>query len=139
MLIGEYSHTIDAKGRMNFPARFREELGEKFYVTRWLDDCLVVFAEQEWSRMSELLAQKSMVKSRDIRRFLYASAVEAEPDKQGRILIPQNLRAHAGLEKDAVVIGVGDHAEIWNAQAWANMHEQMRSGAIAEAMAELEF
>lgn len=139
MLIGEYSHNIDAKGRMNFPAKFRDELGEQFYVTRWLDDCLVAFPASEWDRIAEIIAEKSMVKSRDIRRYIYASAITAEPDKQGRILIPQNLRDHAGLEKEVVIIGVGSHAEIWNKTAWAEMSERMRSGPIAEAMEELEF
>jgi mraZ protein len=139
MMIGEYSHSLDAKGRINFPAKFREELGEQFYVTRWLDDCLVVFPNSEWNRISEILAEKSVVKSRDVLRYIYASATQAEPDKQGRILIPQNLREHARIEKEVVVIGVGTHAEIWNKDAWAAMSERMRSGPIIEAMEELEF
>lgn len=89
--------------------------------------------------MAQLLAEKSVVKSRDIFRFLYASAFEAQPDKQGRILIPQKLRAHAKLEKDAVVIGVGSHAEIWNPEVWEARNRDMGSEAIEAAMEELEF
>lgn len=88
MLIGEYSYAIDDKGRLNFPPKFREAMGGTFIVTRWLDDCLVAFPEDEWERISALLSEKSMVKSRDVQRFLYATAVEASPDKQGRILLP---------------------------------------------------
>ena len=97
MLIGEYSYAIDDKGRLNFPPKFREAMGGTFIVTRWLDDCLVAFPEDEWERISALLSEKSMVKSRDVQRFLYATAVEASPDKQGRILLPANLRQHAKL------------------------------------------
>ena len=161
MLIGEYSYAIDDKGRLNFPPKFREAMGGTFIVTRWLDDCLVAFPEDEWERISALLSEKSMVKSRDVQRFLYATAVEASPlsskqardwihvmlsgaykeipDKQGRILLPANLRQHAKLEKDVTVIGVGRHAEIWNTQAWQQMNERLRSGPIAAAMEELEF
>ena len=112
MLFGEHRCMLDDKGRVNFPARFRDEMGDSFIVTRWLDDCLVAFPEDEWERISALLSEKSMVKSRDVQRFLYATAVEASPDKQGRILLPANLRQHAKLEKDVTVIGVGRHAEI---------------------------
>lgn len=139
MLIGTYQHNIDAKGRMNFPAKFREELGEKFYITLWLDDCLVAFPEHEWNRLASLLAEKSVVKSRDIFRYLYANAILAEPDKQGRILIPQQLRAHAGLEKEASVLGVGSHVEIWNPDKWNARNSQLRAENIAAAMEELEF
>lgn len=118
MLIGEYSYAIDDKGRLNFPPKFREAMGGTFIVTRWLDDCLVAFPEDEWERISALLSEKSMVKSRDVQRFLYATAVEASPDKQGRILLPARLREHAGLEKEVVAIGVMSRVELWSKEAW---------------------
>ncbi len=139
MLIGEYSCVLDDKGRLNFPAKFREEMGDSFIVTRWLDDCLVAFPPDEWERISSLLAEKSVVKTRDIQRFLYAGAAEAKPDKQGRILVPAPLRGHAGLDHDAVVIGVGRHAEIWDAEAWRRMNDKLDSKAIERAMEELDF
>ncbi|MEG1697977.1 MAG: division/cell wall cluster transcriptional repressor MraZ [Oscillospiraceae bacterium] len=139
MFLGEYNYAIDDKGRLNFPPKFREQMGDSFIVTRWLDDCLVAFPQNEWQRISQLLLEKSMVKSRDIQRFLYASAIEASADKQGRILLPQALREHAGLVKDVSVIGVGSHAEIWSTEAWQSMNERMRSGPIAKAMEEMEF
>ena len=139
MLIGEYSYAIDEKGRLGFPPKFREEMGGSFIVTRWLDDCLVAFSSGEWERISSILMEKSMVKSRDVQRFLYSGATEAVPDKQGRILLPANLRRHARLEKDVVVIGVGRYAEIWDARAWQIKDEDMRGGPITAIMEELEF
>ncbi len=139
MLMGEYSYAIDEKGRLGFPPKFREEMGGSFIVTRWLDDCLIAFSSGEWERISALLSEKSMVRSRDVQRFLYSGATQAVPDRQGRILLPANLRRHAGLEKDVAVIGVGSHAEIWDARAWQEKNESLRGGPIAAIMEELEF
>ena len=139
MLMGEYRCTLDDKGRVNFPAKFRDEMGDSFIVTRWLDDCVIAFPEDEWERIAEKLAEKSVVKSRNVQRFLYSGAGEATPDKQGRILIPVPLREHAKLKKDVVVIGVGRYAEIWDADAWSGMNEGMASGDIAQAMEGLDF
>ena len=139
MLMGEYSYAIDEKGRLGFPPKFREEMGGSFIVTPWLDDCLIAFSSGEWERISALLSEKSMVRSRDVQRFLYSGATQAVPDRQGRILLPANLRRHAGLEKDVAVIGVGNHAEIWDARAWQEKNESLRGGPIAAIMEELEF
>ncbi len=139
MLMGEYNYAIDEKGRLNFPAKFREKMGAEFVVTRWLDDCLVAFPEDEWQRITELLAARSIVKTRDIQRFLYAAAEQVTPDKQGRILLGPALRAHAGLQKDVTVIGVGGHAEIWDTAAWQKKQASLSSEDIEAAMAELDF
>lgn len=139
MLIGEQRCAMDEKGRLSFPAKFRDDMGESFIVTRWLDDCLVAFPESEWERISALLAEKSMVKSRDVQLFLYSGATEAKPDKAGRILIPAELREHAGLEKDICVIGVRRHVEIWDAAAWKAKRTKLASSTIAKAMEELDF
>ena len=85
MLTGQYDYTIDDKGRLNFPAKVREEMGPIFTVTRWLDGCLVAFPQQEWNRLDDLIAGKSLVKPRNLKRVLYASAAQVQPDKQGRI------------------------------------------------------
>lgn len=140
MLMGEYDYAIDAKGRLNFPARFREEMGERFVVTRWLDGCLVAFPMQEFEQVAEAFAQKGMAKSRDIQRFLFAAAEEVSPDKQGRILLPAVLRKHAGLDKDVTIIGNRNHAEIWDTAAWRAYNEQLEtdSAALAATMEELE-
>ncbi len=139
MLIGEQSCTMDDKGRLNFPSRFRDDMGDTFIIARWLDNCIVAFPNDEWQRIATLLKERSEAKTRNIRRYLFASANEVEPDKQGRILIPAALRQHAGLEKDIVIIGAGSHAEIWSADAWRQLNDDMDSDDIALAMEELEF
>lgn len=138
VLIGEHRCALDEKGRLNFPARFRDEMGESFIVTKWLDECLVAFPAGEWERVSTLLSEKSMVKSRNVQRFLYAGAAEATPDKQGRVLVPAPLRQHASLKKDVVVIGVGRYAEIWDAVAWDEMTSRLDSSTIEAAMEEMD-
>lgn len=139
MLIGEYNYAMDEKGRLNFPPKFREQMGKEFVVTRWLDECLVAFPQSEWQRITETLMGKSMVKTRDIQRFLFSAAEEVSPDKQGRILLGAALRAHAKLEKEVTVIGVGNYAEIWNTAAWTAKQQSLGSADIEEAMAELDF
>lgn len=138
MLMGRYDYAIDAKGRLNFPARFRQEMGETFVVTRWLDDCLVAFPQNEFERMAETLAAKGMVKSREIQRFLFSAAAEVQPDSHGRILLPANLRRHAHLEKDATIIGSRNHAEIWDTAMWNSHEEAMDQQSILAAMEELD-
>lgn len=137
--MGEYNYTIDDKGRLNFPAKFREKMGAEFVVTRWLDDCLVAFPEEEWQRITDILRSRSMVKTRDIQRFLFASAQEVSPDKQGRILLEPALRAHAGLQKEVTVIGVGSYAEIWDTAAWRKKQQSLSGADIEAAMEELDF
>lgn len=139
MLMGEYNYTIDEKGRLNFPAKFREKMGGQFVVTRWLDDCLVAFPEAEWQRITDILRSKSMVKTRDIQRFLFAAAQEVTPDKQGRILLESALRTHAGLRKEVTVIGVGNYAEIWDTAAWQRKQQSLSGADIEAAMEELDF
>lgn len=139
MLIGEYNHSVDTKGRINFPAKFREELGTEFYVTCWMEDCLIVLDKQSMERISERLALQSTVKSRKMRRYFFPNATLAEPDKQGRILLPANLRTYAGIEKDAVVIGAGNYAEIWTPERWNDEINEIRTGPLEELMEELDF
>ena len=140
MLIGQYQHNIDAKGRVIVPSKFREALGEKFIVTRGLDHCLFVYAQSRWL---ELVAKIETLPwtSADVRRFsrfFMAGASECEIDNQGRILIPQTLREYAHLEKQIVSIGVGDRVEIWNRETWEsyNQEETDAENELAERMAE---
>ena len=137
MLTGQYDYNIDDKGRLNFPAKFREEMGATFTVTRWLDGCLVAFPEKEWGRMQALIEEKSLVKARNLKRILYASAVQVQPDKQGRILLPGHLRGHAKLDKDVTIIGVGSYAEIWDTAAWRKLEEDIDDDALAAAKEEM--
>ena len=103
MLVGEFQHNIDAKGRMIMPAKFRDELGERFVITKGLDKCLFVFSQEEWEKLDQKLSEQSLSKGRKIQRFFYGGMTECELDKQGRILVPQTLREYADLIKDAVV------------------------------------
>lgn len=120
MFMGEYNHTIDAKGRLIVPSRFREQLGDEFVVTAGLDGCLFVYADEEWKRFEEKLyaLPVSNPGARKFSRFFLASACTCEVDKQGRILLPAKLRSMANLEKDVVLAGVGSRIEIWDKARW---------------------
>ncbi len=120
MFIGEYNHTIDAKGRLIIPSRYREELGENFKVTKGFDGCLFAYDNSDWNRLQEKLAALPLAnkESRVLNRFFLGSAMDAEFDKQGRILVTAPLRDHAGLNKDVVLVGVGNHIEIWSRERW---------------------
>ena len=120
MFMGEYSHTIDAKGRVILPAKFRDELGSSFVVTRGLEGCLSVYTMEAWinlaNGMKKLKASKENVRA--FKRFLFGSAAEVEFDRQGRILIPGTLREYALLKKDVTILGTGDKIEIWAQEAY---------------------
>ena len=135
MFMNEYSHSIDAKGRMILPARFREELGENFILSRGLDECLVIYPADRWESMTDKLRKLPSTKKavRELRRFLIGQSMEVECDRQGRILIPANLQAYAKLTKEAKIIGVGDTIEIWNPE----IHESLEdSGEDMSDLAE---
>ena len=139
MFMSEYSHSIDAKGRVIVPAKFREELGETFVVTQGLDGCLFVFPNEEWKNFEEKLKTLPMANkdARKFVRFFLAGAALAEVDKQGRILIPSVLREFADITKDAVLIGVGSRVEIWSKERWEGTATYEDMDEIAEHMAEL--
>ena len=136
MLIGEYEHTLDAKGRISMPARLRRDMGEMFIVTKGLDGCLFVFSQTEWLNFEEKLKSLPLSdkNARNFVRFFLAGATECELDKQGRFLIPGNLRLAAKLEKDAVIIGVGTRLEIWDKTIWNNKDSEISADEIAENM-----
>ena len=138
MLIGEYQHNIDAKGRVIVPSKFREDLGECFYIAKGLDHCLFVFSPEEWARLQEKVRAMPISKARGLQRFFFSGAAEVVPDKQGHILIPQILRDHAGLTRDVTFIGASSRAEIWNTAAWERFNSDLTEDSIAEAMDELE-
>ena len=139
VLIGEYSSTIDAKGRFNFPSKLREDLGESFIVTKGLDECLFVYSLEEWERLEEKIKDLPMSKARAMQRFLFASANVVQADKQGRILVPQKLREFAQLDKEITVIGASYRVEIWNAQRWEESCSQFTSDSLSDSMDELGF
>jgi MraZ protein len=139
--MGEYNHSIDAKGRIIVPSKFREKLGEQFIVTKGLDGCLWVFSSEEWNAFTEKLTSLPVANkaARNFNRFFLAGATEAEADKTGRILIPQVLRDYAKLDKDAVLIGAGQRVEIWNKQAWEEVSTFDDVDELAEQMGEWGF
>lgn len=139
MLTGEYNHTIDPKGRVIIPAKLREKLGDRFYVTKGLDGCLFVFDEQEWKVFEEKLGSLPLSnnEARIFVRFFLSGVIEAEIDKQGRITLPANLREHAELEKDVVLVGAARRAEIWSKARWDNANATIDADEIAKHMQEL--
>lgn len=120
MFMGEFEHNIDAKGRIIVPAKFREGLGEKFVVTRGLDQCLFAYPLEEWQILEEKLKKLPLTKrdARAFTRFFFSGAIECEVDKQGRINIPQPLRKYAKLDKECTVIGVSSRIEFWSTEVW---------------------
>ncbi|HOA80288.1 MAG TPA: division/cell wall cluster transcriptional repressor MraZ [Defluviitaleaceae bacterium] len=140
MFMGEYQHTIDNKGRLIIPAKFREELGDSFVVTKGLDSCLFVYPNSEWRIFEEKLRSLPITNSnaRKFVRFFLAGAVECNVDKQGRILIPNNLRTYSGLDKDVILIGVTNRVEIWSKDNWDDYNnEAFDASELAENMQEL--
>ncbi len=138
MLIGEYEHSLDAKGRLIMPAKLRQDIGDKFVITKGLDGCLFGFSKQEWTNFEEKLKTLPLTNknARDFVRFFLSGATECEIDKQGRFLIVANLRQYASMEKEVVIIGVGTRIEIWNKQKWDsyNSEENISADEIAENM-----
>jgi MraZ protein len=140
MLLGEYAHTIDDKNRLTLPAKFRDGFADGGVVTRGLDGCLYLYSRDEWerlvqSRLAELdpLAEEGRL----MQRYFFSAAAEAEPDKQGRIMVPAALIEHARLGREVVVAGVYDHLEIWDRAAWREHLKQVEGSAqhVAERLA----
>ena len=130
MFMGEYNHTIDAKGRLIIPSRFRELLGEEFVLTRGLDGCLSIYPMDEWVAFEEKLRALPLTNkdARTFSRFFVAGATTCQLDKQGRILVPQTLRQFAGLDKDVVLTGNLNRIEVWSKELALLLHSQ--SGAL---------
>ncbi len=139
MFMGEYNHTIDPKGRVIVPVKFREALGDEFVVTKGLDGCLFVYDKSEWTAFEEKLKTLPITNkdARNFVRFFLAGATTVEVDKQGRILLPAVLREFAELVKDVVLIGVASRVEIWSKERWGGTATFDDMEDIAEHMAEL--
>ena len=139
MFMGEYNHTIDAKGRLIIPAKFREVLGDEFVVTKGMDGCLFVFDNSEWQVFAGKLRSLPMIDKevRQFTRFFLAGAASVEVDKQGRILLPSVLRDFAGITKDTVLIGVGSRIEIWSKDRWEGTVTYQDMDEISTHMVEL--
>ncbi len=135
---GEYSHSIDAKGRLIIPSKFRDLLGDQFVVTKGFDGCLFVFDQEGWDAFEEKLRNLPMdiPGARQLGRFFMAGADDVEVDKQGRILLKSNWLQHAGIEKEAVVAGVGNRVEIWSKDKWEEATSFDDIDSIAAKMSE---
>ncbi len=133
-MTGSWKCTLDAKGRLAVPAKLRTELGERFYVTKGADNCLSAYSETEWARMADKVSQMPSARARVLKRMLFANAVTCEPDGQGRIIIPKELREYASLEHDISFIGVGEWAEIWNSKTWEEFNNSMTAEDLAAAL-----
>ena len=140
MFFGEFNHTVDEKGRVTIPARFRPPLAQGGFVTRGLDGCLALYSNEEWeiqaAKVNALPTTDRRV--RDFRRFIFGSASEAAPDRQGRILIPAYLRQYAHIDSEVTVVGNNTYVEIWNPETWQTMRQGVENDEDnAERWAEL--
>jgi len=142
MFYGEFEHSIDRKGRLILPAKFREtaknQFVERFFVTRGLDNCLFMFSEEEWRSQENKFKTMSFTKqqSRTFNRLLFSGAVEVGPDKQGRILLPQYLKDFAEIKRDVIIVGVSNRIEIWSKDKWRDFYSNSRQSfeEIAEKL-----
>lgn len=142
MFIGEYKHTVDAKGRVSMPARFREELGESFFITRGMENCLFIYDQTEWAAMDDKISKLRLTakNARAFQRMFYAGAMEVAPDKQGRILIPTHLREFAKIDKDVMIVGVSNRIEVWSKDRWEEYmaSDSMNYDDLAEALEDFD-
>ena len=144
MFVGEYYHNIDAKGRIIVPAKFREKLGEQFIIAKGFEGCLFVYPMEDWQELTEKMAllPSNQKNARSLQRRFLSGAAEAEPDKQGKVLLTSLHREYANLTKEVAIIGVGKRVEIWDAQSWidySNDENEMSIEEAAESMEEISF
>lgn len=137
-MTGTYEHNLDAKGRLFIPAKLREELGEVFYLAFGVDTCLAIYPQSTWDKFTEKFASLPMIQSK-VMRPLFANATKCEPDSQGRIVVPAKLRNYADIQKETVIVGVHDRAEIWSAAAWNQCEEEMTPEKMSACMEALGF
>ena len=139
--MSEYNHTLDTKGRLIIPAKFRETLGEEFVISKGMDGCLFVYAGDDWNAFEQKLTSLPLInkEARQFARFFLAGAATVEVDKQGRILLPAHLREFAGLEKDVVVIGANTKAEIWDRARWEALNAAWDPREMLQTLEEIGF
>ena len=138
-MYGQYRHTLDAKGRLFVPSKLRDELGASFYIAKAPDGCLAVYPEQEWQRVLAHSNSLPFSQARAMRVF-FANVYKCEPDKQGRFLLPAELRRYAGIGQEVTFIGQGDRAEIWNTETYEKLEAEMLTPEnLKAAMEELNF
>lgn len=134
---GTYEHNIDAKGRLFIPAKLKDELGDAFVITKGLDGCLSLYSQKNWGVLEEKIASLPLSKARNLQRFFLSGAMDCELDSQGRVVVPQKLREYAGISKEVVVIGMVNHAEVWDAEKWREYNDGISEEDVLEAMEDL--
>ena len=139
MLYGRYQHTVDAKGRLFVPVKLRDKLGETFIAAAVMDHCISLYSLEEWDKLLEGLSQMPMTKARKLQRYLSSNAADVQADAQGRILLPRHLLNYANLAKDALIIGAGNRAEIWDPAAYEESIDAMTPEEVEAEFAELGF
>jgi len=129
MFLGQYQHSLDSKGRITIPSKFREELGDTFVCTQGLDNCIFVYSLSEWQRLADNLRELPFTSGdvRSFERFFFSGAAELETDKNGRAVLPAHLREYAGIDKELLIVGVGRRVEIWSPQNWARYNQATAS------------
>ncbi len=136
---GEFKSTLDAKGRMNFPVKLREELGAVFMISKTIGaECIKVYTVEDWQALVAKIRTLPQTKTANLQRVLFGSAFEIEPDKQGRALIPAPLREYAGLTTDVVIVGLEGRAEIWDKEKWEKFNEEQNAQSLVDVAMELE-
>lgn len=139
MLKGTFNQSMDVKGRMSFPAKLREVIGERFIVTKGIDGCLFVYSMEDFEAKAQKIKSLPLAKARALQRSFMGWACEVEADKQGRILVPASLREVAKLEKDIVVVGVSDRCEIWDKQLWDDFNNSVDDEEMMSALEDVDF
>lgn len=139
MLIGQFCHSLDTKGRLIIPGKLRDDLGQNFVITRGLDNSLFVYPMEEWLRLKAEIDKLPLSTGRNLQRFFFSNAEEVEPDGQGRILIPAHLREFAKLTKEAVIIGASIRVEIYDKKTWEAQSSNLTNESIIAAMTEIGF
>ena len=138
-LFGEYRHSLDSKKRLFIPAKLRDELGEKLYITRGIDSCLMVFSVDEWNALADRLLSQNNEFAAETKRWLFSKTIEVSPDSQGRVTLSPDLITHAELDKNAVIVGAGNQVQIWSEAAWAEQERQANENLAFKQMLRREF
>lgn len=139
MLVGTYQHNMDDKNRVFIPAKLRENLGDRFIMSKGIDHCLSLYSFDEWEKFLQKFDRFPAAKVRNMKLYFCGGAVEVKPDSQGRVVIPQLLKAHAGLKKELTITGVQEHAEIWDSEQWNEKFNQITSEDVYSLMEEVGF
>ena len=139
MLIGQVQHSLDAKGRLIIPQRFRSDLGDRFVATRGLDGCVSLYPMEEWDRLAEQIKAAPIADGRTMQRYFFGFAEEQQPDSQGRILISTKLRQLAGLKKEVIIVGVESRVEVWAAQVWEQVEDSVCDEDVIAALSRSGF